>query len=225
MQLRSVRHDFLIIEHDGEPIEFELEECRPDSWNDETWIVPDTYPVGPIGETVDTPCIRVAYLVHDDDAQPFEFGEGMWPGVYDDGPFDEDDIVRREIETPGRVYIVHKDSHGPQCNAWSEPFDSTGWSYDAEYDEWTAPDDFRCGDGIHTIPDDVPEDQRQAFSTGVWDEYTKWANGDVWGVVQHYIVPDEPVPADTRTATVIGSAACWGFIGSDYAETAAMEDY
>lgn len=47
------------------------------------------------------------------------------------------------------------------------------------------------------------------------DEYSKWATGDVWGVV---------ISRVNRQGSVLAELdACWGFIGDDYAREAAKE--
>lgn len=95
-------------------------------------------------------------------------------------------------------------------------FDSPKWSEAQKYvdDHYTSP---------------AYKDLHKAavkYCESVLDEYVKWINGEVYGVI---VVTYEDVSEDGSDEQVwqqLGDEdACWGFIGSDYAEESLKEEF
>jgi hypothetical protein len=68
------------------------------------------------------------------------------------------------------------------------------------------------------------------YAHGVLDEYSKWCAGEVYGcVVQTFDLkePDVDFPdsADREWIPRLDHDSCWGFIGTDYAQSALASDY
>lgn len=164
---------------------------------------------------------RVSWLVRDDDAGPFEWSDPDTPpsewinGVFrdfrssqggDGTPASRDEFYREMVELVGedRVFIVEVYSHG------ADTFAIVGTRHfpDRQWDVAPA-----C---VLAVPSDVTNPAEWANS--IIENYNSWVNGDVWGVVTHWV--------HNKTRIVTDSSSVWGFVGLDDAEAAARSgDY
>lgn len=145
---------------------------------------------------------RAAWLVVDQDAERPEFDGDVWIEV----PEDRDYIrsyafrwgavreAREAIREYGRkrVYLVSVEDHG-----YANRYRLTDKFEDARY--------------VLVIPEDcTTPDEYAAATVGEVDE---WAQGNVFGVIVREV--------DADGVTIDPMEDCWGFIGTDYAESEA----
>lgn len=158
---------------------------------------------------------RVAWTVHDDDAwggwewddasaDPAGWGNGVFRDFRNSrdggGEIARDEFMAEMIEAVGEdnVFVVEVYSHGNESFSRVE----TKWYPDREWDV--------CPACVLAVPADVTDPK--AYADSVLNAFTKWANGDVWGVVVNYVKVD---------GTVTSEDSCWGYIGGEYAEEVA----
>lgn len=92
------------------------------------------------------------------------------------------------------------------------------WDDDREIDAVWIPDDCLL-DHIKEFPKHKQREEAHKCFKSALDEFNKWAEGDCWGVcVDEFrrIAPNEY----ERTA----NDACWGYVGSEWAEEAALDE-
>ena len=162
-------------------------------------------------------------LAHDDDAsdpiQDFDNGELM---VFDNrlrnsqARPDINDFIRLIRANPGHIVTIdiyehgdrsYKVAHGPLTVA------DTKHGHHTESKAEKALDD---ASGYYIIPEDATDPLQYATST--MDEYTKWANGEVYGAFCWRYTRetiDDPWTLDESSR----DSECWGFIGAEYAES------
>lgn len=163
---------------------------------------------------------RVTWLVHDDCAydmmewsdptdEPTEWVNGCFRDFrnshHGGGEVERDEFFAEMVEAVGEdhVFVVEVYSHGLE----SFSVVNTKWYPDRQWDVAPA-----C---VLAVPPDVTNPRE--WADGVMEQYTSWANGDVWLMVTHYVKPDGTVDS----CDIVG-----GFIGHEYAvEAAKSGDY
>lgn len=184
---------------------------------------PDGIGMDPITVEVEAPSgadFRVSWTVQDSDAYdliewdaadtaPKDWCQGVFRDFRNShnggGEIARDEFYAEMVEAVGadHVFIVDVYAHG------SEHFSraNTANYPDRQWDVAPA-----C---ILAVPPDATNPAE--YADGVLDVFSKWANGDVWGVIHNYVKAD---------GTVVDDDSCYGFIGYKCAEKAATSgDY
>ena len=153
--------------------------------------------------SVDGDAATVRYAVQDQDQREFDFVDGVKLFQADHryvSPHEE-----AEVQAMDHVFLIERYEHGLV-------------SYSLVADEKPYPDrqwDVATPVGIIGLSDDFDEPRKAAAS---WlEEYTAWANGEVYGVVEETYTKD----ADGewhRDAYEPWDVTTWGVIGSEWAE-------
>lgn len=201
------KHTIHRVEVPDTDISFEVEGPLPDIYD-------DIY-VRELTDPRTDDAYAVSWLVYDDDSydmmewadpdsEPSEWVNGCFRDFRNshDGGGQEarDEFHAAMVKAVGedRVFIVEVYSHG------LESYSVVGakWYPDRQWDVAPA-----C---VLAVPPDVTNPRE--WAEGVMEQYTSWANGDVWLIVTHYVRADGTV----SSCDIIG-----GFIGHEHAEEAA----
>lgn len=170
--------------------------------------------------TVGTITIK-AKIVSDDDAPECPVGPDNKDGcngtlhLFERGRDTRNHEIHEEFKDDPMAFKVQKFEHsgrvwslageGPQCQWDTSPYAGV----------WVC--DGYCKENYDTVLAEKGEVEARAWllecARLVLEEYTSWAEGDVWGVV--VTARDED---DDKDDDADEDEACWGFIGRKYAE-------
>lgn len=141
----------------------------------------------------------VAYALLDEFAEsPFDFDNGVEFEEFTN-EWDRDEFYNSTDTTTHVAYIVDHFEHSSHRYTLLGTLEHLGMYY--RFDSRPS--------GVLRVPLDFTDTKAAAVS--LLEEYTSWVNGDVYGIVR------EDFDAEGNQ---IGYESVWGFIGSEYAESA-----
>jgi len=127
------------------------------------------------------------------------------------------DFKRLIRENPGRIVTVGLFEHGDRIYKYAAgPFTVIDTKNDKTARTSTAERALNHADGYYIAPDDVIDPAK--YAAAVLDNYTNWANGEVFGAFCWRYT--RPTTDDEWTFDECSrDSECWGYIGSEYAES------
>ena len=215
----------------------------PIPFNDETGTIDDT---ATLYISADGTRALITALCQDDSpTDPLEDHDGEFiqfdRRYTHDGPRPEPEDFKRLIRSnPGRVFTVSycSSNHGPgtaSCSVDVGPFTvADTYNHKAKIESYgagirrivdgytsTAEQAIDSTNGYYIIPEDVPPERRRDYANAVLEEYAKWCNGEVYGLIRWTFTLDGDIwelDEDGRDGEV------WGFIGYEYAEQSLADE-
>jgi hypothetical protein len=143
----------------------------------------------------------IAWTIHDDAYSEYDWSEGVEFREFRT-EWDRDEFIEGAVAEHGygRVFVVECYEH---TLVHYSPIGTVNYP-DHQWDVRPS--------GVIIVPDDVTDPLE--FAKATLDEYSSWRNGDVWGVISREVDADGNLVPDA-------SDECWGYIGSEYAESEA----